>query len=30
MSSIKLILVGETQVGKTAIINQYVQNIFEE
>ncbi len=30
MSSIKLILVGEAQVGKTAIINQYVQNIFEE
>ena len=25
MSSIKLILVGEAQVGKTAIINQYVQ-----
>ena len=30
MSSIKLILVGEAQVGKTAIINQYTQNIFEE
>ena len=30
MSSIKLILVGEAQVGKTAIINQYIQNTFEE
>ena len=30
MNSIKLILVGEAQVGKTAIINQYIQNTFEE
>ena len=30
MSLIKLILVGSEQVGKTAIINQYTQNIFEE
>ena len=30
MSLIKLILIGDTQVGKTAIINQYVNNSFTE
>ena len=30
MSSIKLILIGDKQVGKTAIINQYVNNSFTE
>ena len=30
MSSIKLILIGSEQVGKTAIINQYVNNSFTE
>ena len=30
MSSIKLILIGREQVGKTAIINQYVNNSFTE
>jgi small GTP-binding protein len=30
MTSIKLILIGSEQVGKTAIINQYVNNSFSE
>ena len=30
MDTIKLIVVGETQVGKTSIINQYIENQFSE
>ena len=30
MDSIKLIVVGETNVGKTSIISQYINNTFTE
>ncbi len=30
MEPLKIIFVGETQVGKTAIITQFTENRFEE
>ena len=29
MKKLKFILIGETQVGKTSLINQYINNQFE-